>query len=262
MPQSRRAMEPPGTAGAPGAAGRPWEEAKAFYDNLAPKKKPKSVRTPEVPNRVELPTLDGKQRPLPGCPILAGCFPLCLISSGSPWGSLGALSPAGSLGFSWVPHLLWVLLWNPLGAPSPPTAPGSPWVSLFFLTPVSIQVLGEVLGRSRCPHSSMASLACLGPLQKRPQPLRVSLGSCSPPGCSGVPPGLTCPCGAVLCPVSRRSPVPRPRGPARGRWGGSGGAGGQPGDRIRVWGIGVSQGCSPPSQARLLQEIRGKACVI
>lgn len=44
--RSRRAMEPPGTAGAPGAAGRPWEEAKAFYDNLAPKKKPKSVRTP------------------------------------------------------------------------------------------------------------------------------------------------------------------------------------------------------------------------
>ncbi|XP_057268573.1 cytosolic 5'-nucleotidase 1A isoform X2 [Pezoporus wallicus] len=37
-------MEPPGTAGAPGAAGRPWEEAKAFYDNLAPKKKPKSPK--------------------------------------------------------------------------------------------------------------------------------------------------------------------------------------------------------------------------
>lgn len=40
----RCAMEPPGTAGAPGAAGRPWDEAKAFYDNLTPKKKPKSVR--------------------------------------------------------------------------------------------------------------------------------------------------------------------------------------------------------------------------
>ncbi|XP_032058117.1 cytosolic 5'-nucleotidase 1A [Anas acuta] len=37
-------MEPPGTAGAPGAAGRPWEDAKAFYDNLAPKKKPKSPK--------------------------------------------------------------------------------------------------------------------------------------------------------------------------------------------------------------------------
>ncbi|XP_071623907.1 cytosolic 5'-nucleotidase 1A isoform X2 [Heliangelus exortis] len=37
-------MEPPGTAGAPGAAERPWEEAKAFYDNLAPKKKPKSPK--------------------------------------------------------------------------------------------------------------------------------------------------------------------------------------------------------------------------
>ncbi|XP_053942428.1 cytosolic 5'-nucleotidase 1A isoform X2 [Cuculus canorus] len=34
-------MEPPGTAGAPG---RPWDEAKAFYDNLAPKKKPKSPK--------------------------------------------------------------------------------------------------------------------------------------------------------------------------------------------------------------------------
>ncbi|KAM6399784.1 cytosolic 5'-nucleotidase 1A isoform 2-T3 [Rhynochetos jubatus] len=29
---------------APGTAGRPWEEAKAFYDNLAPKKKPKSPK--------------------------------------------------------------------------------------------------------------------------------------------------------------------------------------------------------------------------
>ncbi|POI26901.1 hypothetical protein CIB84_009350 [Bambusicola thoracicus] len=37
-------MEPPGTAGAPGAAGRPWDEAKAFYDNLTPKKKPKSPK--------------------------------------------------------------------------------------------------------------------------------------------------------------------------------------------------------------------------
>nr|XP_021395121.2 cytosolic 5'-nucleotidase 1A [Lonchura striata domestica] len=34
-------MEPPGPAGAPG---RPWDEAKAFYDNLAPKKKPKSPK--------------------------------------------------------------------------------------------------------------------------------------------------------------------------------------------------------------------------
>ncbi|XP_040545844.1 LOW QUALITY PROTEIN: cytosolic 5'-nucleotidase 1A isoform X1 [Gallus gallus] len=40
----RCAMEPPGTAGAPGAAGRPWDEAKAFYDNLTPKKKPKSPK--------------------------------------------------------------------------------------------------------------------------------------------------------------------------------------------------------------------------
>lgn len=87
-------MEPPGTAGAPG---RPWEEAKAFYDNLAPKKKPKSVRAPEVPNRVELPTLDGKQRPLPGCPILAGCLPLHVSSPPGPPGGL------------WVPYLLQVL---------------------------------------------------------------------------------------------------------------------------------------------------------
>lgn len=59
-------MEPPGTAGAPGAAGRPWEDAKAFYDNLAPKKKPKSVRAPGCAPAAEVAPSPGREPPARG----------------------------------------------------------------------------------------------------------------------------------------------------------------------------------------------------
>lgn len=93
VPRSRRAMEPPGPAGAPG---RPWDEAKAFYDNLAPKKKPKSVRAPEVPRSVPRPISCG----CPGALQLLSSparSPGCLILSGFPYGT--------SPGCLWVPHL-------------------------------------------------------------------------------------------------------------------------------------------------------------
>lgn len=122
VPRSRRAMEPPGPAGAPG---RPWDEAKAFYDNLAPKKKPKSVRAPEVPRSVP--------RPIScGCPgalqVLSSPArsPGCLILSGVPYGT--------------SPGCLWVLSGVPLGAPFPPRVLGSSQSLSMF--PVSSRLCG------------------------------------------------------------------------------------------------------------------------
>lgn len=124
-------MEPPGTAGAPGAAGRPWEEAKAFYDNLAPKKKPKSVRAPEPGSA---PHPGGGPDP-PGAPSPPGASPRgCAVSSRSPWVSPAAPSPLGSLGSSWVPPLPCVPLWNSLSVPYLlQVLWGPPCVSLVFL---------------------------------------------------------------------------------------------------------------------------------
>lgn len=125
-------MEPPGTAGAPGAAGRPWDEAKAFYDNLAPKKKPKSVRTPRCGTGQRCPP---RGRGGPAALSARGCCPLgasprmlhllrvalglssCPISGFSgvlPGASSWLGSPTEPCGSRWVSHFFWVL-WGPSG---------------------------------------------------------------------------------------------------------------------------------------------------
>lgn len=109
----RCAMEPPGTAGAPGAAGRPWDEAKAFYDNLTPKKKPKSVRaaTGAASRLLHLRVLRSPLRsssspsgahllpvlcvPFGSPPAPPGCF-----VSGFPVVPSGCAIPPGALGLS------------------------------------------------------------------------------------------------------------------------------------------------------------------
>lgn len=182
VPRSRRAMEPPGTAGAPGAAGRPWEEAKAFYDNLAPKKKPKSVRTPPrcragqsfPPRRGISPS---------GCPRVFRLLrvPLglsrCPISSRFSRVLLGASSSPG-------------FPLEPSGCPISSRCSGVPlgvFVFFFFsLTPISLQVLGKALGSLQVPLWHLwVVLGFLGSLWIPP----VSLGSCRSPGGSLIPLG-------------------------------------------------------------------------
>lgn len=235
--RSHRAMEPPGTAGAPGAAGRPWEEAKAFYDSLAPKKKPKSVRAPRCPRP------RGEPAPLGARPFLP--------ASPSPSGPLGSLSECPiSCRCSGV--LLGVSslcpLWNPLGAPCPPASSGSPCVSLFFpgapisiqVSPGSLQVPPLLCGITHMPDTSLDPRSLSGFPQV--------------PECPQVPPGLRCPCRAAPCPTSCLCQGRRPcQGQERWLQQSRGTAESLPG---------VSQGERGPCQARLLGEIRGKACVI
>lgn len=176
-------MEPPDTAGAPGAAGRPWEEAKAFYDNLAPKKKPKSVRTPATRCRAGQCFPPRRGISPSGCPRVFRLLRVPLGLSGCP---ISYRFSRVLLGASSSP----VSPWNPLSAPSPPGALGSPWVSLVFffsLAPISLRVLGrKPWGLSRCPLWHLwVALGFLGSLWIPP----VSLGSCRSLGGSLIPLG-------------------------------------------------------------------------
>lgn len=182
-------MEPPGTAGAPGAAGRPWDEAKAFYDNLAPKKKPKSVRSAAVRTRSALPAPGAAGTSRCGCPRCSppGASPrrLHLLRV-----ALGLCSCPTS-GFSGV--LSGALSWlvsprNPVCLAEFPVSSGCSGVpvgvfAFSLIPPISAQVLEEALGLSGCPHSSMASLGYRGSLWVP----RVSRRSCR---CWGVPGSL------------------------------------------------------------------------
>lgn len=126
----RCAMEPPGTAGAPGAAGRPWDEAKAFYDNLTPKKKPKSVRA-AAGAAYRLLHLRVLRSPLrfPSPPSGRASPPGPLRSF---WVSSSALLGALSPGFPWFPLGVRFLQvpWGLSGSPQFFSDPASPSRSL------------------------------------------------------------------------------------------------------------------------------------
>lgn len=184
--RSRRAMEPPGTAGAPGAAGRPWEDAKAFYDNLAPKKKPKSVRAPGCAPTAEVAPSPGREPPargggwLPGTPRVR-CSPGCCAPPACPCllrPPLPSRSPSECPISSRSPSEHPPFLQVPCG-PWVPVSSRCPGLHLclsgFLLVPsqgvISLRVLGEALGVSRCPPSFAASLHCPWLPEVSPEPL-------------------------------------------------------------------------------------------